>query len=57
MTNAKKFESTFGLFAAELWAMPEKDFLAWLNAEYNENSERKACKDCQEFDCYGCEYF
>lgn len=34
MTNAKKFAQTFGLYATEMWAMPEKEFLKWLNDEY-----------------------
>lgn len=33
MTNADKFKSVFGLYATELWAKPEKDFLEWLNAD------------------------
>lgn len=33
MTNAKKFEQIFGIYATELWAMSEEEFLAWLNAE------------------------
>lgn len=33
MTNAKKFEQIFGIYATELWAMQEEEFLAWLNAE------------------------
>lgn len=33
MTNADKFKSIFGLYATELWAKPEKDFLEWLNAD------------------------
>ena len=33
MTNADKFKSLFGLYATELWAMPEKDFLKWINSE------------------------
>ena len=33
MTNADKFKSLFGLYATELWSMPEKDFLEWLNSE------------------------
>ena len=32
-TNADVFREVFDLFATELWAMPEKDFLDWLNAE------------------------
>lgn len=33
MTNADKFKSIFGLYATELWAKSEKDFLEWLNAD------------------------
>lgn len=33
MNNAEKFEKAFGLYATELWAMSEKDFLEWLNAD------------------------
>jgi len=33
MTNADKFKSLFGLYATELWTMPEKDFLKWINSE------------------------
>ena len=33
MTNAHKFKNIFGLYATELWAMPEKNFLEWLNVE------------------------
>ena len=33
MNNADKFKSTFGLYATEVWAMPEKEFLEWLKKE------------------------
>ena len=33
MTNAEKFKQAFGIYATELWSMPEEEFLAWLNAE------------------------
>ena len=39
MTNADKFKSLFGLYATELWSMPEKDFLEWLNSEVSNPSE------------------
>ena len=39
MTNADKFKSLFGLYATELWAMPEKNFLKWLNSEVSNCSE------------------
>lgn len=31
MTNGERFKDLFGLYATEVWAMPEKDFLEWLN--------------------------
>ena len=33
MTNAEQFERLFGFTATELWALPEKQFLEWLNGE------------------------
>lgn len=33
MNNAEQFEQLFGFKATELWALPEKSFLAWLNDE------------------------
>ena len=33
MTNAQKFQETFGIYATEMWAMSEHDFLKWLNAD------------------------
>jgi hypothetical protein len=39
MINADKFKSIFGLYAAELWSMTEKDFLKWLNSEAMNCSE------------------
>ena len=39
MTNADKFKNIFGLYATELWSMPEKDFLEWLNSEVMNCSE------------------
>lgn len=35
-TNADKFRKVFGIYATELWAMPEAKFLEWLNAERSE---------------------
>ena len=40
MTNAEKFKQIFGLYATELWAMPEEKFLEWLNAEVLEKQEQ-----------------
>ena len=39
MTNADKFKSLFGIYATELWAMSEKDFLGWLSSEIDNRSE------------------
>ena len=36
MINADKFEQVFGIYATELWAKPEKEFLEWLNSEVQE---------------------
>jgi len=33
MNNAERFRATFGMYATELWAMPEEEFLKWLNKE------------------------
>ena len=38
MTNADKFKHLFGIYATELWAMPESDFLEWLNADAQDMS-------------------
>lgn len=43
MTNAEKFKEVFGVYATEAWAMPESDFLLWLNGEYN-GVERRTSK-------------
>ena len=34
MNNAEMFMQTFGIYATELWAMPEKEFLKWLNSAH-----------------------
>lgn len=31
MTNAEKFHAVFGMYATEIWSLPEADFLKWLN--------------------------
>lgn len=46
MTNADKFKNIFGLYATELWSMPEKDFLKWLNSEVMNCSEIPNSSDC-----------
>lgn len=33
MNNAERFRATFGMYATELWAMPEEKFVKWLNEE------------------------
>jgi len=50
MTNAEAFRYDFGIYATELWAMTEAQFLEWLNADCDR--ERPVdmvvrCKDCQ----------
>ena len=36
MDNAEAFHLKFDFYATELWALPEKEFLYWLNNEYKE---------------------
>lgn len=40
MKNADKFKSVFGLYATEVWSMPEGEFLRWLNSESTETEQR-----------------
>lgn len=53
MNNAEKFKQLFGIYATELWAMPEEKFLEWLNAEALEKQEQiidKCCETCKHKD-------
>ena len=34
MTNAEKFQEIFGYYATEMWAKSEKEFLEWINTDY-----------------------
>ena len=52
MNNAEKFKQIFGLYATELWSMPEGDFLAWLNRDvettqidHDADTGKKVCVD------------
>ena len=38
MNNADKFKQIFDVYATALWAMPEKDFLAWLQRDAPETN-------------------
>ena len=52
MTNAEAFRYDFGIYATELWAMPEKQFLEWLNAPCDREKPRDIivrCKNCRWF--------
>lgn len=40
VNNAYKFKLIFGLYATELWSMPEEKFLEWLNADYIEGEQK-----------------
>ena len=62
MTNADKFKHLFGIYATELWAMPENDFLEWLNADAQDmpNEEQRTgrwindhCSECGQYVWYG----
>lgn len=37
MTNADLFKKVFGRYATEIWAMPENNYLEWLNAPFENN--------------------
>lgn len=52
MTNADRFHQIFGLFATEVWAFPEKEFLNWLNSEPPELTVRALtrCEKCMRYD-------
>ena len=39
MKNADKFKAVFGLYATEVWSMPEGKFLRWLNSESTETEQ------------------
>ena len=56
MTNADKFEQLFGIYATELWAMPESDFLEWLNKEVpNRTTEQQNERvNCENTKCDNC---
>ena len=38
MNNAEIFAQTFGIYATEMWAMPESKFLSWLNSLHDVNA-------------------
>lgn len=38
MNNAEIFSQTFGIYATEMWAMPESEFLNWLNSLHDVNA-------------------
>jgi len=57
MTNADLFKAIFGLYATEVWAKSEQDFLEWLNSpvqsepgkgqwEGNQPNGRYRCSEC-----------
>lgn len=48
MNNAEKFKQLFGIYATELWAMPEEKFLEWLNAEALEKQEQDRWRPVSE---------
>lgn len=37
VTNRELFKKVFGIYATELWAKPEKDFLEWCECEAKVN--------------------
>lgn len=59
MLVADRFKQIFGVYATEIWALPESDFLNWLNSEAPELKigirEMTICKNCKhaEWDYVG----
>ena len=51
MTNAEAFRYDFGIYATELWAMTEAQFLEWLNTDCDRERPNAVpvvrCKDCK----------
>lgn len=37
MKNADLFKMVFGIYATQMWAMSEEDFLEWLNTPFKNN--------------------
>lgn len=68
MTNAETFYQQFGIYATELWSMPETEFLHWLNTEFAANwihihgvvtpggDPYYECSFCHYGRCYGVEH-
>lgn len=54
VNNAEKFKDVFGLYATELWSMPEKKFLDWLNNNYTCIGSIKlfSNKELEHLPCY-----
>lgn len=52
MTNGDLFYQMFRRRATEVWALPEDEFLQWLNTA----DEMHPCERCQGYDYYGCPY-
>lgn len=40
-TKAEIFKQTFGIYATEVWAMSEAEFLDWINADMREEAQRE----------------
>ena len=54
MTNAELFEQTFGRYATEVWALPEDEFLEWLNADVHREAFDMAIKALEQQPCGDC---
>lgn len=53
-TNAEKFHNIFGRYATEIYALPENEFLEWLNEECNENEVFPL--NLKHFKCSQCDH-
>lgn len=48
MTNSELFKRTFGRYATEVWALPEDEFLEWLNADVHREAFDMAIKELEQ---------
>lgn len=51
MNNAEKFKEIFDIYATEVWAMSEEDFLTWINSDYYQTNEWILCSQTDDSPC------
>lgn len=58
MTNRELFKKTFGIYATELWAMEEEEFLNWCNDLVTKTEDVPVLYNpyCIQISCEKCEH-